>query len=1004
MNHINFNQLFLALNRYEDNSNYYTDTSSNCFLLNGLECDEATSKGCLSFLKPYQESIWSQDAWIWKSNYLHFNDINEYEFNLGIVKCDNHLAYLLDNDEYMICNPSQLLCINHYDILSIKKDKYGISKGNISKNRDTSVNHNTLVFLENIDDIPDQYTIKSEKQKLLKHSHYFLEYHFTKTIEEININESQIISSSYFDTHFNSKHCLFSNDHYWRPDDTDQNPYIQFNFENLYNIVVVDLKGKSVDQNDRMNAYIKNFKISYVNKHGEWINEETIYQGITIQNGNYIKRIYLDHEIYCSKIRIYPVDFYNIKALKMRLFHLIPKRCNVYDYLITNPNHPYIDLNYLTKNTKLDYKYIEKIQSNNNCIFNQYTKNHYIENLIKQPIEEGICIMCCVMNRTENILKNIHTWLKQNVNQIIIVDWSSKENFYKQMTKINDPRILYVYVDQEETYIRSFAQNLGASLCKYNKLFKIDSDIILYNDFFEKHPLNEGEFYVGDFTCARDENEKSLHGNMYLFIDDYFRINGYNEYIKTYGWDDSDFTIRLNLCGLKKKIFNMDLLYHVPHGDELRVSNSKKDPPLVTIFSNYFCLKKMNLLWSPNYHLQHFTIEKKNEHYILCSRNKEKWQYSYNEDIYHLSRNESIKMVFSWFKNNKKPLYDFYFQKNDYNKMLEILNHKTFKKEDGLLKKNFNNYEIIYYDNKWQEPVITEKQIFQNILQKYSFLPFHYFAFPWASYIDNIWIHKYNELENIINDEIDYHYVIDSNKTYFTVLQHISFREYINVFKKLNIRYIFTPHKMKSDVEFEKMHDVQLIPISLFPKQKNDLSSFIDIQNRKYLTSFIGQVKHKNMLNDIRSNIIEFFQDKSDCYILKKANWHYNNIVYDSIKTSEHDHDEHYKNLLMDSQFSLCPSGTGPNSIRLWESLSFGSIPVILSDDLVLPELPVQYEDFCILWKENEIEHLYDHLKNINIEVKIKMSLQCIEMYKKYFCPENMHEAILHFFDNLKSN
>jgi hypothetical protein len=44
-----------------------------------------------------------------------------------------------------------------------------------------------------------------------------------------------------------------------------------------------------------------------------------------------------------------------------------------------------------------------------------------------------------------------------------------------------------------------------------------------------------------------------------------------------------------------------------------------------------------------------------------------------------------------------------------------------------------------------------------------------------------------------------------------------------------------------------------------------------------------------------------------------------------------------YVQALRTSVFALCPSGAGPNSIRLWEALGFGAIPVILADTLHLP-------------------------------------------------------------------
>jgi predicted transcriptional regulator len=37
---------------------------------------------------------------------------------------------------------------------------------------------------------------------------------------------------------------------------------------------------------------------------------------------------------------------------------------------------------------------------------------------------------------------------------------------------------------------------------------------------------------------------------------------------------------------------------------------------------------------------------------------------------------------------------------------------------------------------------------------------------------------------------------------------------------------------------------------------------------------------------------------------------------------------------MQETVFCLCPSGSGPNSIRLWEAIEFGCVPVILSDTL----------------------------------------------------------------------
>jgi len=71
---------------------------------------------------------------------------------------------------------------------------------------------------------------------------------------------------------------------------------------------------------------------------------------------------------------------------------------------------------------------------------------------------DGICLYIYVMNRTENIKNNIKTWLNQSIDQLIIIDWSSKEEFYDFINGINDPRILYVRVPNESSFYRTYAQ------------------------------------------------------------------------------------------------------------------------------------------------------------------------------------------------------------------------------------------------------------------------------------------------------------------------------------------------------------------------------------------------------------------------------------------------------------------------------------------------------------------------------------------------------------------
>ena len=117
--------------------------------------------------------------------------------------------------------------------------------------------------------------------------------------------------------------------------------------------------------------------------------------------------------------------------------------------------------------------------------------------------------------------------------------------------------------------------------------------------------------------------------------------------------------------------------------------------------------------------------------------------------------------------------------------------------------------------------------------------------------------------------------------------------------------------------------------------------------NKPILYSFIGTTKYQlNKPTMIREAIVNL--DHSDSAVVEKiSEWHFKDRVYgkqlnivkssENFETEELKREKHYRNVLSQSRFSLCPMGIGPNSIRLWESLSYGAIPIVISDNLWLP-------------------------------------------------------------------
>ena len=283
----------------------------------------------------------------------------------------------------------------------------------------------------------------------------------------------------------------------------------------------------------------------------------------------------------------------------------------------------------------------------------------------------------------------------------------------------------------------------------------------------------------------------------------------------------------------------------------------------------------------------------------------------------------------------------------------------------------------------WQYPVITEKTFYQQNKDNEK-----YIGFPWATIIDK----RYN-LNVVFNLMKSY---IRPNVQYFTCCQHISFRNLIPLFKALGIHTVYSPHKILTE---DKLSDIQLRSCPLYAVNIEDNNRNLSFSkcdplnlSRKFLYSFQGAFDPKWYLTDIRKRIFGM-KHPDNCYVNHIGNWHFENVVYNKLQNSEyelnetdsdHDRTKKYNKLLLDSRYSLCPSWSGPNSIRFWESLAVGSIPVLLADTLELP--PHELWDKAIVRiPEKKLEKmLLTTLSSISEVQEREMRENCMKLYK-YF-------------------
>ena len=214
----------------------------------------------------------------------------------------------------------------------------------------------------------------------------------------------------------------------------------------------------------------------------------------------------------------------------------------------------------------------------------------------------------------------------------------------------------------------------------------------------------------------------------------------------------------------------------------------------------------------------------------------------------------------------------------------------------------------------------------------------------------------------------------------------------VPLFKALHIDTVYTPHKVIGE---DHIDGIKLLPCPLYAvnvedSTRNEKFIGVDFLNipRKYFYSFQGAYDPSCYLTDIRKRIFEM-KHTDNCYIKYIGTWHFNEIVYSknqnvkkevNVSDTHVDNAKSYNEILLDSRYSLCPSGSGPNSIRFWESLAIGTIPVLLADTLELPPHKL-WDEAIVKVKESDLTSIPSILSRISETEERERRQNCMKIY-----------------------
>lgn len=112
-----------------------------------------------------------------------------------------------------------------------------------------------------------------------------------------------------------------------------------------------------------------------------------------------------------------------------------------------------------------------------------------------------------------------------------------------------------------------------------------------------------------------------------------------------------------------------------------------------------------------------------------------------------------------------------------------------------------------------------------------------------------------------------------------------------------------------------------------------------------------------------------------------------------------------YVSNLLESDYALCCRGSANYSIRLFEILCCGRIPVLIDTDCVLPfESEIDWKQYCVWVDERELDQLPEKIAEFHNRLSpqdfINLQYECRQLWKDWLSSEGFYANFYHHFDN----
>lgn len=297
----------------------------------------------------------------------------------------------------------------------------------------------------------------------------------------------------------------------------------------------------------------------------------------------------------------------------------------------------------------------------------------------------------------------------------------------------------------------------------------------------------------------------------------------------------------------------------------------------------------------------------------------------------------------------------------------------------------------------WQSPNLTE----QSAAQRHAGDSRRYAAVPWASYIDTA-----HDASSATPPAVQLNTDKDSShQRIHTVCQHVYWSEALSCWDTAGITDVWLSHAAESgsrrgrtkpsssitDSKPPRIHAWPLYAVNVETKSRSDgLIIGKNPRAKHYLAAFIGAFM-PHYLTDSRCRL-EMHEKNPALFIRITGDvWHFDSVdsphpQKDARASEQREAIRLYNRTLSDSVFALCPAGAGRNTIRLWEALAVGAIPVLVDDPPAFPEggsLPlIDWSHIVIQLTPEDIPDLPRILRAFSLEEISQRQRLAIEAYR----------------------